>query len=194
VLDGDPTPSSSQKGAEPPQFFGLCLLWPNDWMDQDGTWHGGRAWSSPHCARWRPSSPLQKGGRAPLFSAHLYCVQTAGCIKMPTWYGGRPQPRRLCVRSGPTPYPKSGLGPRFSDVYCGQTAAWIKMPLGVEVGLSPGDFVLYGDPPLPKNGAEPPIFGPCLLWPNGCMDQDATWYGGKPRPRRRCVKWGRSSP
>ena len=29
-------------------------------------------------------------------------------------------------------------------------AAWIKMPLGMEVGLSPGDFVLDGDPaPLP---------------------------------------------
>jgi len=27
---------------------------------------------------------------------------------------------------------------------------------------------------LPKNGAEPPIFGPCLLWPNGCMYQDNT--------------------
>jgi len=25
-------------------------------------------------------------------------------------------------------------------------AAWIKMPLGMEVGLSPGDFVLDGDP------------------------------------------------
>jgi len=31
---------------------------------------------------------------------------------------------------------------------------------------------------LPKKEAEPLIFGPCLLWPNGCMDQDATWYGG----------------
>jgi len=30
-------------------------------------------------------------------------------------------------------------------------AAWIKMSLGMEVGLSPGDFVLDGDPaPLPK--------------------------------------------
>ena len=28
------------------------------------------------------------------------------------------------------------------------------MPLGIEVGLSPGDFVLHGDPaPLPKKGA-----------------------------------------
>jgi len=37
----------------------------------------------------------------------------------------------------------------------------------VEVGLSPGNFVLDGDPaPTPK-GAEPhPIFGPRLLWPN----------------------------
>jgi len=49
------------------------------------------------------------------------------------------------------------------------------MPLGLEVGLGPGDFVLDGDParhstPSPKKGwAEPPIFGPCLLWPNGCM-------------------------
>jgi len=42
------------------------------------------------------------------------------------------------------------------------------MPLVIEVGLRPGDFVLYGDPaPLPKKEAEPPIFGPCLLWPNG---------------------------
>ena len=32
------------------------------------------------------------------------------------------------------------------------------------------------------SSAEPPIFGPCLLWPNGCVDQDATWYAGRPRP------------
>jgi len=30
-------------------------------------------------------------------------------------------------------------------------AAWIKMPLGMEVGLSPGDFVSDGDPTLPLN-------------------------------------------
>jgi len=43
------------------------------------------------------------------------------------------------------------------------------MPFGTQVGLSPSDIVLDGDPaPLPKKGAEPaPIFGPCLLWPNG---------------------------
>ena len=29
-------------------------------------------------------------------------------------------------------------------------AAWIKMPLGMEVGLDPGDFVLDGDPAPPR--------------------------------------------
>ena len=43
-----------------------------------------------------------------------------------------------------------------AHVYCGQTAGWIKMTLGMEVGLSPGDFVLDGAQPLPKLGAEPP--------------------------------------
>jgi len=38
-------------------------------------------------------------------------------------------------------------------------AAWIKMPLGMELGLGPGDFVLDGDPaPLPKRGGPLPKF------------------------------------
>jgi len=46
----------------------------------------------------------------------------------------------------------------------------------MEVGLGPGDFLLDGDPaPNHKRGGAPPNFR--LLWPNGCMDQDATWYG-----------------
>jgi len=57
------------------------------------------------------------------------------------------------------------------------------MPFGREIGLGPGDIVLLnGDPaPLPEKGAQhPPLFGPCLLWPNGSMDQDTTWYGSGP--------------
>ena len=51
------------------------------------------------------------------------------------------------------------------------------MKLGVQVGLGPGHIVLDGDPapPPPKGHSHPPIFGPYLLWPNGGMDQDATW-------------------
>jgi len=94
--------------------------------------------------------------------------------------------------------PKMAAQPHhFSvHVHCGPTAGWIKMALGTEVGLGPGHVVLYRDSaPLPNNGhSPPPIFGPCLLWPNGWMDQDATWYGYRPRHRRHCVRWGPSSP
>jgi len=69
------------------------------------------------------------------------------------------------------------------------------MKLGMLVGLGPGHIVLDGDPALLlKKGAEPPIFGPCLLWSNGWMDQYGTWHEGMPRPRRHCVRWGPSSP
>jgi len=47
-----------------------------------------------------------------------------------------------------------------------------------------------------KGGRAPspggPIFGLFLLWPNGWMHQDAIWYGGRPQPRRLCVRWGLS--
>jgi len=39
---------------------------------------------------------------------------------------------------------------RETLVYCGQTVGWIKMPLGMEVGLGPGHIVLDGDPALPN--------------------------------------------
>jgi len=92
------------------------------------------------------------------------------------------------------PLPERAQSPQcLANVRCSQTAGWTKMSLGTEVGLVPGDFVFDGNPAPQKKGQSPhPIFGPCLLWPNGWMDQDATWHGGKPRPRRRCVRWGRS--
>jgi len=114
-----------------------------------------------------------------------------------TWYGGRPQPRRLCVRWGPRPLPQKGRSPtQFSAyVYCGQTAAWIKIPLATEVGLGLRDIVFVVDQlPQKKRHSHPhPIFGPCLLWPNGWMDEDAAWYGTRPRPRPHCTRRGPSS-
>jgi len=97
------------------------------------------------------------------------------------------------------PPPKKGaqlpLSQFLAHVCCGQTAGWIKMPLGMEIGFGPGHIMLDGDShPPPKKGHSPPLFGPCLLWPNGWMDQDATWYEGRPRPRPHCVVWGSSFP
>ena len=54
---------------------------------------------------------------------------------------------------------KGATVPHFSAyICCSQMAAWIKMPLGMEVGLGPGDFVLDWDPapsPLEKGDGGP---------------------------------------
>ena len=123
----------------------------------------------------------------PQFLAHFYCGQTAGRIKMPLGMEG------LCVRWGSNPPSQKGDKARgVPHVYCGQTAGWIKMTLGMEIGLGPVHIVLDGDTAsLPKKGAEPPIFGPSLLWPNGWMHQGSTGYGGRPQPRRL---FGRREP
>ena len=49
---------------------------------------------------------------------------------------------------------------------CGQTAGWMKTPLGTVADLGPGYIVLDGSQ-LSAIGAQqaPPLFGPCLLWP-----------------------------
>ena len=92
---------------------------------------------------------------------------------------------------------KKDTVPHFlAHVYCDQTAGWMKMPLGTKVDLGPGDIVLdavAAPPPLLK-GAQPPVFFPCLTWPNSWLDEDATWYGSRPRPRPHCVRRGPSSP
>jgi len=68
------------------------------------------------------------------------------------------------------------------------------MKIGMKVGLGPGNIVLDGGPapPTKRGHSSPPIFCPSPLWPNGWMDQDATWSGGRPRRRPHCVRWGPS--
>jgi len=86
-------------------------------------------------------------------------------------------PGHIELDGDPAPPPQRGTALQFSaHICCGQMAAEIKMPLGMDVGLGPGDFVLDGDPASPsqKRGGAHQIFGPCLLWSNGWMDQDGT--------------------
>jgi len=126
VLDGDAAPLP-KKGTELPPTFGPCLSWPNNWMEQDATWYGGRPWPRPHCVRWGPSPPkIKNGAQQPLTFRPMSIVANGWMDQDATWYGGRPRPRPHCVRWG------------------------TQLPL--------------------KRGAappSPPIFGPCLLWPNG---------------------------
>jgi len=105
-----------------------------------------------------------------------------------TSHGGRSLPRGLYVVDGdPAPTPQKGYrAPKFSaHLYCVQAAGWIKMALGMEMGLGPGHIVLDGDSSShpPKGGGAPfPVFGSVPMWPHGWMHQDATCHGGRPQP------------
>jgi len=86
-----------------------------------------------------------------------------------------------------------------------------------EVGLGPGHIVLDGVPACPQKEAQPPSpnFWPmsvvakrldglryhlALAHPGGPGKKAVKWlwwcgwYGGRPRPRQHCVRWGPSSP
>jgi len=132
--------------------------------------------------------PSPKGGRAPQFSARVYCGHLVGrqasakatlcywgpsspspkreqspnyqpCLLWPdcwmdqdaTWHEGRSLPKPHCARWGPALPPPKVHSPQFSaHICCGQMAGWINMPLGREIGLSPGDPA-----PLPQKGWSP---------------------------------------
>jgi len=137
------------KNWQRPPIFGLCLLWPNGCTDQDAAWYGDKSRLRPHCLRWGPSSLSPKRGHSPptfgpcLFWPNGWMDQDA------TWYDGRPGPGQHCVRCGPSSTPK-GHSPQFRPMsVCGQTARWIKISLGRQVGLGPGRIVLHGDPDPP---------------------------------------------
>jgi len=134
----------------------------------------------------------------PVLSVMLvYCGQTVGWIKMKLGTQVGLGPGHIVLDGDPAPPPqKGGTAHLFSaHVYSGQTAARIKMPLGTEVGQ---DDIALGEDPAPPpqkwGGASSPIFGPCLLWPNGWIDQDGIWHGGGPYSSPHCTRWGPSSP
>ena len=111
---GDPSPPN--KGHSSPPIFDPCLLWPNDSMDKDETWHGGRPWPWPHCVRWGHSSPSPKGHSPPNFSAHVCCGQTAGLIKMPLSRDVDLSPGDIVLDEDPTRPPQKWHTPNFRSL------------------------------------------------------------------------------
>jgi len=136
----------------------------------------------------------KKGAEPPIFGPSL--LWPNGWMHQDaTWYGGRPQRRRLFVKWGPSPYPKRGephpiFGPRLlSPNGCmHQDATWY----GGMASAYATAFDVH--PATPEKRAHPPhpILGPCLLWPNGWMGEDAAWYGSRPRHRLHCTRRGPS--
>jgi len=56
------------------------------------------------------------------------------------------------------PSPKGTQPPISANVRCGQMAGRTKIPLGMEVGLGPGDFVFDGTQLPRKKGTAPTQF------------------------------------
>jgi len=129
----------------------------------------------------------KKGGRAPQFLTHVYCGQTAGWFKI-TKVGICPG--HIVLHGDQALHRKKGTAPNFRPMFI----------VAKRSPISSTAEHLLGEP---LQITVRPVTGPlsCLfvcnvgvLWPNGWMDQDATWYGGRPLPRRHCVSWGLNSP
>ena len=116
---------SPKRGRSPFPIFGPCLLWPNCWMDQGGTWHGGGPWSRPHCARWGHSSPPPKKGQSPPFLAYVYCGQTAGWIKTPLAMEVDLGPNHIVLDGDQAPPRKGHSSPRLF----GPCLLWPQSPI-----------------------------------------------------------------
>jgi len=69
------------------------------------------------------------------------------------------------VLDGVAAPPKRGTAPSFqSYIYCGQTAGWMKRPLGTEVDLGRGHIVLDGVPAPPRKAhSSLPSFRPMSI-------------------------------
>jgi len=151
------------------------------WLD-GSRWH--LAWrlrlGPGHIVLGGEPAPLsQKGGKAPQLSAHFYCRQTDGCIKMALGMEVGLGAGDFMFDRDPATTSTEGTPTTtqfLAYVYCGQTAGWMKTPLGTGVDLGPGHIVLDRVPALRKRGTAaslPHLFGPCLLWPRSPISATA---------------------
>jgi len=108
-----------------------------------------------------PAPPIPK--RAELPNCRLMSV-SAKQLHGSRWHlawrwalvqGTRPHCARWEHSSPPQKRGQSPPPQFLAHFYCGQTAGCIKMPLGMQVGLSPSNFVLDGDPAPPQKGQSP---------------------------------------
>jgi len=92
-----------------------------------------------------------------------------------TGYGGRPRPSPQCVTWGLSPRIKGSQPPsvRLMPVV-DKRLDESRSHFYKNVSLVLGHIVLHGNPvppPQKVHSAQPPIFGRCLLWPNGRPSQ-----------------------
>jgi len=80
--------------------------------------------------------PEKRGTVPPQFSAHVYCGQTAGWIKMALGMELGLGPGGIVLDGDPAPPIKGHSSNFWPTSIVAKMAGWIKMPLGTKVGLS----------------------------------------------------------
>jgi len=162
VLDEDP---DIPQGAQPPISTHICCRQMAAWIKMSLGMELGLGPGDFVLDGAQP--PHQKGAEPPpQYSAHFYCGQTAGCIKMPLSMDVGLSPGDFVLDGDPAspsqketePPPIFGLYLLWPNGWMDQaaTAAWIKMPLGTEVGLGLRDVVFDVGPDTPEKKAHPP--------------------------------------
>jgi len=143
-----------------------------------------------------PKRRRSPGAEPPQFSAHVYCGQTAGWIKMALGMEVGLGPVYIVLDGDTAPLPKKGQSPpNFPPIFIvAKRHDASRCRLVWRQASAQASLYEMGTQPLTPKGAEPhPIFGLRLSWPIGCVDQDAAWYGSRPRPRPHCTGRGHSS-
>ena len=94
------------------------------------------------------------------------------------------------------PLAKRCTAPSFRPMSIGQTARWMKMPLGTERDLSPGHIMLDGDlaPPCERGTAAPPLFSAHVFSDHGRSSQLLLNSCTNGRPETLCCARVKVSP
>jgi len=191
VLDGDPAPS--QKRHNPQFSVHVCCGQTAVWIKMP---HGTQAGLGPGdiVLDGDPAAPFIKRGHSTRnFGLHGVAKRLHGSRCHLVLRSASAQ-ATLCYMRTQLP-PKRGT-PAASFRPMSVVA---KRLVGPKCHLTGGrrrlsrHCVTWG-PSSHQRGTSPPQFSADLVWPNGWMDEDATWHIGRPWPRRHCVKWGSSSP
>jgi len=129
-----------------------------------------------HCVRWIPSSHLPKKGHSPEFSAHVFCGQTAGLIKMTLGMKVGLGPGHTVLDGDPAPPQKRAQPPPNFRLMSIVTNGWMDQDATwYECRPQPKPHCVRRRPSSPsrRGHSSPPLFCPCLLWPRSPVSATA---------------------
>ena len=117
----------------------------------------------------------------------VYCDQTVSLIKMKLGKEVGLGPGHIVLDGDPVPHPQNGQSPQLSAHVCCVAKQLDGLRRRLLRRYRPRPTRHSPTRKKKRGGTEPPILAH-VLWPNCCMDQDVTCYGGRPQ----CVTWGPS--